>query len=231
MNASDQNFKRSVFGTLVLLTLTFAAHAQLDTLPRTFTTVHHERYIGYTVSFGTQNYQLMSNIPQLNKRNMSREGASVGFLLGNHKGMWRTMVGLYYSSPSFPYSIDVVELGVSKSFYLLHFRSARHHTIEPYAILSSKVLRSSFFGNCVDNANAVRGADEKLVGRVSSYQSLAGIGAEYQLANEQLNFIHFFAEFRIGTTVYNTSHDQAFKTTRTVQPVSFSLGISLGNIQ
>jgi hypothetical protein len=190
-------------------------------------------YVGYSISAGTQSYTLSSNLPRLNGLTVTREGGSIGAVAGNDRGAIRSTLGLFYSSPSVPYSIDVVEIGLSGYVYLLRMNKIKYHTIEPYFSLSTKGIKSGFYDDFSESRTKKNNStsQEKLEGSVNSLQGFVGIGAEYQLTSESNHFLHFFMEVRYGMTFANYSASNALSQTSTSNPMSFALGVNFGKIK
>jgi hypothetical protein len=190
-----------------------------------------KKYVGYNISVASQSYILSSNIQKLDGLLVSREGASTGIIVGNDIGVLKATIGLYYSGPSVPYSFDVLEAGLSGNIYLLRLKTPTVHLIEPYGSLSVKNLRSSFFGNYLNEEKNHLAYDEQLIGRIYTCQALIGVGAEYQLENDALNFIHFFAELKYGTSLSNCTSKSELQETRARNPMVFAVGMNFGNIK
>jgi hypothetical protein len=190
------------------------------------------KYFGYSLSAGTQSYGLSSDYSRLDGLRVTREGGSVGAIIGNSKLAVKSTLGLFYSSPSIPYSIDVLEVGLAGQFYFLRFKNDRSHAIEPYFSIASKGIRSGFYGNFsetrVKRNNSV---SEEFVGAVNSVQGFVGLGAEYQLQSESLHFLHFFVEARYGSTLYNQSRSEALSNTFATDAMSLVVGVNFGRIK
>lgn len=214
--------------SLTLILTSFSSHAQDgegNILPE------NVRYRGYTLGAGTQKYTLSSDIPDLNGLNVTREGGSVGVYFGNKLWVVRSAIGLFYSSPSVPYTIDVMEVGTAANIYFLQFGVKQYRTIEPYFSVSAKGTRSAFFGTFLQKGNTNYSvADEDLVGRINSLQGFAGLGAEYQLQGTS-EFFHFFAELRYGVTIGDFASADVLTGTRTHHPMSLVAGVNFGRIK
>jgi hypothetical protein len=195
--------------------------------------VEKMKYFGYTILFGSQSYELLSDRPKLHKLRVSREGGSVGAVLGNSKGAIRSTVGLFYSSATSPCTVDALEVGISGMTYLLRVTNNRYHDVEPYVCIAFKGIKSGFYGNFsetkVKKNNSV--SEDEYAGAINSIQGFVGLGAEYQLQNDALQFIHFFAEARYGSTILNYSTSEVLSRTLTANAMSLVVGINFGKIK
>lgn len=224
----SQTLLRTIFTlslTLFAISLLNAQSEEGQTLPE------NVRYRGYTLGAGTQKYSLASDIPDLNRLNVTREGGSVGVYFGNKLWLVRSAVGLFYSSPSVPYSIDVMEVGIAANVYFLQLGVKQYRRVEPYFSISTKATRSAFYGTFLQKGQTNYSvADEDLIGRIHSIQSFAGIGAEYQLLGSS-EFLHFFVEARYGTTLGDFAAVDALSRTRTTDPMSLVAGVNFGKLK
>jgi hypothetical protein len=235
MSIIENNSKIVFWGLVWILLLSLcsiAADAQTDSTFSAQAPDANRKYFGYTLFFGSQRYDLSSDIAPLNELSVNREGGSVGIIYGNRKGFLKSTVGLYFSS-SGPSSIDVVETGISGCLYLLRLKSSASHTIEPYVSISTKGLRSIFYGNYGEKETPKNYSlsDENRIGTLYTGQAFVGLGAEFQLENETSDFIHIFTEIRFGSSFINQSSENLLKGTNIGNAMSFSIGINFGKIK
>jgi hypothetical protein len=124
----------------------------------------------------------------------------------------------------------VLEAGMSANLFFLRLYKKVPSTIEPYVSISSKAVRSSFFGcDFENNSPANRSvSDGALFGRIVSWQAFVGIGAEYQMRNERNQFLNFFGEVRYGQSIHNYRSIAALEQTGTRSATSCAFGVSFG---
>jgi hypothetical protein len=224
-------FHKSLRKTLLAATviiLTHNAFAQFDSLYQEPPSSRY--YFGYSITLATQSFGMKSDISEINDLSVSREGASVGLVVGNNRGSIKSYLGLYYSAASVPYSMDFLEAGISANMYLLRTKAIRFHTFEPYAVLNIHDLRTTFFGTYLKNDQTSNKSTSKepMLGRLNCLQLSSGLGVEYQLENDNLDFIHLFAEVRYGTSLLYHTDEHAFDRTKMQNPLTFSFGVSFG---
>lgn len=190
-------------------------------------------YLGYEISFAFPQYQIQSNISQLNNVRASFSGGAVGGVFANQKGKIKANVGLYYSDASVPYSIDVFRTSITSSVYLLRLKESKHHTIEPYSVIGVSHQMNRFFGHYLDNTvrKNYSVANEPLLGTVSTTQVSFGGGLEYQLENDRHKFIHFFTEFTYSKNINTTSSNTSFSGTKISDPLLITVGLNFGIIK
>jgi hypothetical protein len=191
-------------------------------------------YFGFAIVPGMQQHRVSSDFKQMNKERVSFYGSDVAVLKGNMYGMVRVNGGLFYSDPSASKSIDIWQLGISGSLYLLRIGQIqmKAHTFEPYVLGGLMRQRANFFGRkpTLDGAVSKNAsiASEERIGSTSWTQAYAGLGAEYQMTNEANQFLSFFAEARMGMTFMRTAQNDVLKDTILEWPVSFRVGIAFG---
>lgn len=190
-------------------------------------------YLGYEVSVGNNSNTLKSDIPQLNNLRVSYFGGTAGGVLANQLGKVKANVGLYYSEASTPYTFDLLSGNISANLYLLRLRQIKYHTLEPYIVGAVSLHQTKFYGRYL-NESAQQNfstSEEQLLGKVVGTQFNVGLGAEYQLENDQGDFIHLFAEVACGVPVATQCTREVFDRTHITNPVSISVGISFGKIK
>lgn len=214
--------------TLVCSSISFA---QLATTPHGVN-IKRPLFFGYEIGIGVQSYSLKSNISRINNLNVLREGGYVGIKLANKRVALRANAGLYYSDASVGYSIDHLDGTVSGNIYLLRLGKAHPHTFEPYALVALSYQRAAFFGSYLETGpqNNSYGNEHKL-GSVRWYSGEVGAGVEFQLLNDNLQFLHFFAEAKCGMPISYSSSNADYSQTYISVPVAFTLGVTFGRIR
>lgn len=189
-------------------------------------------YFGYEISINVQYHRLESTIPQLQNLQVNKQGGAFGIKIGNKYAALRAHAGLAYSGASVKYSINMMEGGVSSNIYLLRIKNGTPHTFEPYALMSVVYQRAKFFGTYLKDDQTNKSMSEgPELGVLSWCNAGAGAGVEFQLHNETLQFLHFFAEAKYGIPfLYNSSIDE-FSQTRVKTPMTFSIGVSFGKFR
>ena len=190
-------------------------------------------YLGFELAIGAPVYTLKSDLTALNHLRVSNLGASAGGIVANKFGKLRVNAGLYYSDATIPYSFDLLTAGVSANVYLLRIGDARYHTVEPYFIGGISQQHIKFYGNYLDQ-NVTRNyssSEQPFLGKGVTTQLNVGLGGEYQLENDQGDFIHLFAEVTCGVPVATRCTREVIDRTQIISPVSISVGTSFGNIK
>jgi hypothetical protein len=210
-----------IFGLTLLTSWHANAQSSMPSLSRC------SRYVGFRITAGVENALIQSDIAKLNGVRLSSAGGSAGILLGNKKTFASASVGLYYSAESMRNSVDLFTGNIQTGVYLLRLNNCIRHTIEPYATASLNGIRSTFFGSYLPEQVSRSGMEKKL-GAVNSLQTSAGLGFEYQLANNANDFVHLFVEAQYGYTVYQTASRKEFEDTNLRTPVSVRIGVTVG---
>ncbi|MCD9018208.1 hypothetical protein [Parachryseolinea silvisoli] len=186
-------------------------------------------YLGYEFVLGTSVYTLKSDLSKLNRLRVTNLGVAVGGVLANKFGKIRGSAGLYYSDPSLSYSFDLFTGALSTNVYLLRMGKARYHTVEPYFLGGISQQHIKFYGNLDRNSTRNHSkSEEQFLGKEVTTQFNLGLGAEYQLENDQGDFIHLFAEVAWGVPVATRCTRQIFDRTHIINPVNISIGINFG---
>lgn len=190
-------------------------------------------YLGYELALGAPVYTLKSDLAQLNHLRVSNLGLIVGGMAANKFGKLKVNAGLYYSDSSVPYSFDLFTGGLSANVYLLRIGSVKHHTIEPYFVGGVTQQQIKFYGNYLDGDATPNysTSEEQFLGKGIYTQFNMGLGAEYQLEDDDGNFIHLFAEVAYGVPVTTQCTRVVFDHTHITNPVFISIGVSFGKIK
>jgi hypothetical protein len=179
---------------------------------------------------------LKSSIDRLDGISLTFMGASAGVVMGTPVGKLKGSMGLYYSEPSVPYDIDMIQGSLTSNLYLLRLREVKYHTIEPYSIVGISRQRTRFYGSNlmgpendrVRSNNSI--SDPPLAGIVGFTNLNLGSGLEYQLENRS-EFIHFYAEFTYGIPLSQQANKPYFADTTISNPMAITVGINFGKIK
>lgn len=190
-------------------------------------------YLGIEGSLGYTFNTLNSDIPKLNKLQLSYIGGTVGGVMANQRGKLKANVGLYYSDASTPYTFDLLTGNLSANLYLLRIGHVKSHTLEPYVVGGVSLQRINFYGTYLNDGTQHNYSisEEELLGKKRTAQLSAGLGAEFQLESDYGDFIHLFAEMLYGIPAIDRSSREVFNHTHIINPVTISVGISLGKIR
>jgi hypothetical protein len=190
-------------------------------------------YLGIEGSLGYIFHSLKSDIPKLNKLRVSYIGGTVGGVMANQLGKLKANVGLYYSDASTPYTFDLLTGNLSTNLYLLRIGKIKYHTLEPYVIGGVSLQQIKFYGMYLNDGTQQNYSisEEELLGKTRTTQFSAGLGAEFQLESDYGDFIHLFAEVVYGIPAADRSSREVFNQTHILNPVTISIGISLGKIR
>ena len=219
---------------MLLLLVLLNASTSFAQLASAFNSVNVKRplYFGYEIGVGVQGYTLKSNISRINNLHVLREGGYAGIKLGGNRVALRANAGLYYSDASVGYSIDHLEGTVSGNIYLLRLGKVKSHMFEPYFVGSVTYQRAKFFGSYLqtEQKNYSYG-NERELGSVRWYSGEVGAGIELQLHNDNLQFLHFFAEAKYGSPFSYNSSNVGYSQTFIKAPVALTVGVTFGRIR
>jgi hypothetical protein len=189
------------------------------------------KYLGYEISTSLPFTRLSSNIPQLQGMDISYTGLRVGGIVATHCVKYKATIGLHYSSASLPYSFDLFTGSLNTIVYPLKMTSLKpNHTFEPYLLGGLRQGQTKYFGQYLisDPDRNYSKSKEPLLGSTYSTQLVGGVGIEYQLENENNNFIHFFCELNYGNPIHEAASSQAFVGTRMKSSWTVIFGINFG---
>jgi hypothetical protein len=195
-------------------------------------------YLGGELSLAFPQSDLKSKISQLNGLRMSYIGTNLGGVLANDIGKLKANVGMYYSEPSVPYTMSMLQGGLSASVYPLRLNGKKYHTFEPYVLAGISYQQTKYFGTYLLNDNTTSTTpynysttEQPLLGKTGFTQMNVAAGVEYQLQDFQNLFIHLFAEVGYGTGLHSTASNKVFSGTTTTNPMWVSVGINFGIIK
>jgi hypothetical protein len=187
-------------------------------------------YRGFEIALGFPTYTLQSNIPQLDHLQATFIGSTLGGVLANQVGKVKANIGVYYSGSSVPYTIDMLQGGISGNLYLLRLNQVKFHLVEPYATVGLSHQQAKFYGTYLhqDGYTNSSVSTEPLLGRTGWTQLSMGTGAEFQLENDNDRFIHLFTELCYGVPFQFDRSAGEFAKTRNNNPWWIAVGINFG---
>lgn len=193
------------------------------------------RYFGGELSISVPQYILKSDVAALAGMHVSFIGTNLGGVMATTIAKLKANAGMYYSNPSVPCNIGMLQGSISASVYFLRLRKVTYHNFEPYASVGFTYQRNSYYGYYLptsENGAVVQtnysSTEQPLLGRTGFTMMNVGAGIEYQLQSENNLFIHLFAEVNYGFLVASNASIQAFKGTTPNNQSSISFGINLG---
>ena len=190
--------------------------------------------VGGEMSMAFPQYTLKSKIGAIDGLHVNYIGTNLGGVVGNPIGKLKANVGLYYSEPSVPYSMEMFQGAISGSLYVLRTTKVKYHTFEPYVTLGFARQQTKFYGNYLPMDNGMLPqtnysvSEQPLLGKAGFTQLNTGIGVEYQLTSCNTTFIHLFAEVGYGVMISSRASNASFSGTRLSNPTTLSLGINFG---
>jgi len=195
-------------------------------------------YLGGEMSLAFAQYSLKSRISALEGLHVNYIGTNLGGVVGNSIGKIKANVGLYYSEPSVPYTMEMFQGAIAGTLYILRVNKLKYHSFEPYVTLGLARQQTKFYGNylpvtengIVPPAN-YSAAEQPLLGKAGFTQLNTSVGVEYQLTSCNTTFVHLFAEVGYGVSISSRASNQAFVGTRLSNPTTFLLGINFGIIK
>jgi len=193
----------------------------------------HPMYLGGEITMAFPQYQLRSHINQLDGLKVSYIGSTVGGVLANDIGKLKANGGLFYSEPTVPYSMTMLQGAVSASVYVLRLKEVKFRTFEPYVLAGLAYQQTKYYGTYLFTPEQTASynfstTEAPLMGRTGFTQMNVGGGVEYQLESCQNLFIHLFAECRYGIPVSGQASNASFAGTKALNPMTFSVGINFG---
>lgn len=214
----------------ILVTISSFVNAQTNAPKKYRQFAPTYNFKGYAVGASVGAYTLQSNIPQLKDLSVRYEGGYIGMIHGNSYGFIRSSIGIYYSSASTPYSIDVLAGSLSANNYIFKWLNINSQSFQPYISLKATALQSTYFGNYLDKDKVnMSVGKEKRIGRTLSAQGMIGIGVMYQLENTSSHFVNLFAEVSYGTSFLTKTRNIDLAQTQMKRPMIVTLGITFGN--
>ena len=192
-------------------------------------------YLGAEISLAFPQYSLKSRIAALDGLRVNYIGTNLGGVIGNAVGKLKANVGLYYSEPSVPYTMEMLQGAMAGTLYILRLNKVKHRSFEPYISLGLARQQTKFYGNYLPSTDDglatstnYSATEQPLLGKTGSTQINTGVGVEYQFETCAATFIHLFAEIDYSVLISSHASNQAFSGTRQSNPTSFSLGINFG---
>jgi hypothetical protein len=197
---------------------------------RSFFEKKEGNYFGYEIAMGLKASILHSDVAQLNSLRNGQINTTVGIVFLNEIGKLRANVGLSYSDGRVPYSINTAEGGLMGNLYLLRLINKKSSFIEPYFVGRVGYQGARFFGTYLskDQITNYSQCDLPAIGRISWVNTLAGLGADFKIANEEQYFIHLFGEIMTGANFLSRSSVSDLANTRATNPLRVTFGISFG---
>lgn len=187
-------------------------------------------YYGYEISVGAAQQILSSNLQQLNNLKVNFYGFNLGGMMSNECSKLKANVGMYNSSSSGPYEIDMIRASISGNIYPLKFNRMKAHLFEPYAVLSVTQQVAKIYGNMLSENQQIKtgSTTQAFLGNINSTRVNAGAGIELQLENNDQKFVHVFAEFTYGARLSEDVAKGVFSHTQMTSAMNFNLGVNFG---
>jgi hypothetical protein len=222
LSTTNRTLRAAALALLFLLiALSFKAKAQY----RKYTSKSY----GIEVSVASPHFVLHSNIAQLDGLRTSCTGFNVGGVMTNGFSKIKLTAGMSTSNGNVPYPVDLIRGGASWNVYLLRIGGQRRvHALEPYLTVGASLTRMKYYGTYLDpNATNNYSTDNLPYLGKSDYITVGiGAGIEYQLENENLKFIHLFAQTSHGLINKSLSTDKPFAQTTSSGKLSYSVGVN-----
>lgn len=215
---------------IFLLMMTVNVMAQYN--GKGFPRLRRPYYFGYEFGVGVQHQMLQGAMHSKDEMCAVSGGLTLGVKLANRRVAVRPHVGLYYADGSGPCSLDVLEGGATGQVYFLRLGRIKSHTLEPYTLASVFYQRTAFCG--VQSSGTQTNysvSDESKLGAVRWVNGSVGLGVEYQLENDDFQFLHFFLEGRYGMPFMMSRSNETFATTSGNNLMNVAFGVSFGKIR
>ncbi|MBL0745825.1 hypothetical protein [Chryseolinea lacunae] len=197
-----------------------------------FTRPRRPYYFGYEIGVGVQHQMLHEAMQSKDQMCAISGGLTLGVKLANRRAALRPHVGIYYAGGSGTYSLDVLEAGTTGQLYFLRLGQIKNHGLEPYALASVFYQRTAF---CAAESSTTQTnysvSNESKLGAVRWANGSVGLGVEYQLENDDYQFLHFFLEARYGMPFMVTGSNQDFTKTSANNLINVAFGVALGKIR
>lgn len=218
-------FKGIVIATLfiILILKSGCSHAQ--------SRISH---IGFQADFGTSVFDISSDIPELNAKNVTQSGGLLGVVAGNGTvGARIGLLGYYSSDNKIAGTVDLYKSNASINFYPLALFGKKSFRVQPYFTGAVAYDRYKFYGFYMNsdrgNVNYSK-TEAPYLGTVKQVNSSLGGGIEIRLL-ESIDFVHFFMETRFANNLDNASSDARFNHTMVSNKMQVLAGLSFGRIR
>jgi hypothetical protein len=188
-------------------------------------------YVGLDVSLGAPSYQITSNVDALKDLPVNFFGGMAAGVLANPVGKIKGGIGIYYSGENVPYSFDLIAANLTVNLYLLRVREVKYHTFEPYVFAGISQMRNKFYGFYLQDSSVpvnYSQSEAPYLGSVNTSHALVGTGIEYQLENNNSEFVHIYAELAYGTNVHTGSTTNVLSSTSVANSLWVTVGVSFG---
>ena len=191
-------------------------------------------FLGAEISLAFPQHTLKSKIAALDGLRVNYIGTNLGGVVGNSIGKLKANVGLYYSEPSVPYTMEMLQAAISGTFYVLRINQVKDHSFEPYVSIGLARQQTKYYGNYLPSDNGITPpvnysvTEQPLLGKTGFTQLNSAIGVEYQIQSCNTTFVHLFTEMGYGFLISSNASNQPFSGTRLSNSTTFSLGINFG---
>jgi hypothetical protein len=187
-----------------------------------------EYQLGFEGAFGMKNFDISSNISQINNLNVTEEGGSLGVVLGAKALRVKLRQGYYYSSSKVTQTVDEVRSAFVTNFYPLQLIG--NFKIQPYFMGGIERNIFKMYGTYgSENSGPINYSlsEAPFLGKISSIVASVGAGVEYRVESPG-HFVSLFAEGRIGKPVSAVSSNTFFQQTSISNQVIVNIGVAFG---
>jgi hypothetical protein len=229
INVKYRIIERMVNALLIIALILIMSLYSITTRAQQVNSLH---FMGLEGMFGVRSFTLKSNIDELNGLRVTEEGGSAGVTMGNafYKVNAR-LLGFYYSASHVSRTVDMFEVETTLNVYPLQLLKNYRSAFNVYLSGGLTMDKVKFFGHYLyaDKAD-VNYSDirEPYLGKITHVLGTAGVGVEYRLP--RFDFVHLFAEARMGMPIQKINHGNAFEQTAMRDYTAISIGVSFGKL-
>jgi hypothetical protein len=192
---------------------------------------HKVGYKGVDASFGFRTFTLNSNVPELSGLSVLEEGGQLGVVFGNN--IFRTklgLVGCFYSAGNVSRTVDLFESDASFNFYPLALLKPNSF-LRPYFTGGIVYDNVKFFGHYFNQDKGAinySSSREPFLGRLHQLGAVIGAGSEFEVLNNDFDFVHIFSEVKYGRSVVQKASNKNLEGTSFSDQWIVSIGVRFG---
>jgi hypothetical protein len=189
-----------------------------------------EYQLGFEGAFGVKNFDITSNIPQINNLHVTEEGGSLGVVVGAKALRLKVRQGYFYSSSNVAHTVDEVRSAFVANFYPLQLIVNNNFKVQPYFMGGIERNIFKMYGTYgSENSGPLNYSlsEAPFLGKISSIVASVGAGLEYRVETPG-HFVSLFAEGRYGKPVSAVSSNALFQQTSISNQFLINFGVAFG---
>jgi hypothetical protein len=209
--------------------------------------------VGVGAGLGTRNFNVKSDIDQINSLSVGQEGWDAYFMVGGGGLRFRTGFGSFNSGSTEPYPIKQSNFTGIINTYALSLLQKPTKLFHPYLITGIDVGNYQFSGSYLPESPLPKNGDPKQkctcglavpddpaaepapkeptaktqTAEIVSTQIITGVGLEVNFRKDGF-FFNMFSEMRYGMPIGTTTQNPIMVNTEIKTPLSVTFGIGVG---